>query len=471
MQLVIPNIQEHRGDRLCPRPPNLPAPNRFAAPNQISYPLGLAMPVLLWTALAGWTWAGDSPTAHKSWWLARNLRIVTYEFLERGHRQSDLSVDEILAYLDRLGGCDLVLLKGFHYWQGKFDDSSWGYPRFRGLAETLIPKLHARGIKAGNFGFTDRRRSYQDGPDHRRIMDVWKEYVRLGPDILFVDEESGRGGLDIPVSCLSHCDELRTTFKLPVGLFMYGAASQAGQVREFARHVDVIGEMGYNLFLEARGEYGLEDVTRKWSDAVKALTNCPVAYWTGTLVVEKGSQAPGTPFWRQRFGDRTLAGYFEGYIERALTSGADGVFFHSICRLSGLPPKTQEEITAVMKRRFKEMGVRPGRGAAPGDSHSSDASSAASSSASTCRTTASSRKSASGAPSRRSRRSDVESRRGKRRWAGAPGCVTIGGMERKHVPANVKGLSASAGGGQCGWSGRHPKNGMAWPAMVYRMME
>jgi len=92
-----------------------------------------------------------------------------------------------------------------------------------------------------------RHRAYGDGPDHRRIMEVWQEYVRLGADILFVDEESGRGGLDVPASCLGYCDELRTTFKLPVGLFLYGPASQAGQVRAIAPHVDVIGEMGYNL--------------------------------------------------------------------------------------------------------------------------------------------------------------------------------------------------------------------------------
>lgn len=145
--------------------------------------------------------------------------------------------------------------------------SSWGYPRFRGLAETLIPKLHKRGIRAGAFGFTDRRRSYRGGADQTLIMSVWKEYVRLGADILFVDEESGSGGLDVPASCLSHCDELRTAFKLPVGLFLYGPASQAGQVREYASHVDVIGEMGYTLFLEAHGDYGLEDVTCKWSAA------------------------------------------------------------------------------------------------------------------------------------------------------------------------------------------------------------
>ena len=117
-------------------------------------------------------------------------------------------------------------------------------------------------------------------------MNVWKEYVRLGADILFVDEDIGGGGLDIPASCLNHGDEPRTTFKLPVGLFLYGPASQAGRVRELASHVDVIGEVGYTLFLEARGDYGLADVTRQWSEAVKTLTNRPVAYWTGAPTID-----------------------------------------------------------------------------------------------------------------------------------------------------------------------------------------
>lgn len=296
----------------------------------------------------------------QSWWLAKDLRVVTYEFLERSHRTNDLTADEILASLDPFGGCDLVLLKGFHYWQGQFDDSSWGYPRFRGLAERLIPRLHARGIKAGVFGFTDRQRSYGDGPDHGRIMEVWKEYVRLGADILFVDEESGSGGLDVPASCLSHCDELRTTFKLPVGLFLYGPASKAGQVREIARHVDVIGEMGYNLFLEAHGDYGLEEVTRQWSQALKDAADRPVAYWTGAMVMLDPDQQPGSPFWRQRFGERTLARYFEDYLQRARGCGADGVFFHSLCRFSGLPTQTQAEVAAAMKRVFGQMDKPPG---------------------------------------------------------------------------------------------------------------
>jgi hypothetical protein len=297
----------------------------------------------------------NAQNTSQSWWLAKDLRVVTYEFLERSQRASDLTPDEILKMVDSFGGCDLVLLKGFHYWQGQFDDSSWGYSRFRDLAEKLIPRLHARGIKTGIFGFTDRHRSYADGPDHRRIMEVWKEYVRLGTDILFVDEESGSGGLDIPASCLSHCDELRTTFKLPVGLFLYGPASKAGQVREIARHVDVIGEMGYNLFLDARGDYGLEEVTRQWSQALKGATDRPVVYWTGAMVMLEPGQQPGGPFWRERFSERTLARYFEDYLQRARDSGADGVFFHSLCRFSNLATDTQTEVAAAMKRVFGQV--------------------------------------------------------------------------------------------------------------------
>jgi hypothetical protein len=288
----------------------------------------------------------------QSWWLAKDLRVVTYEFLERSYRANDFTPDEILESLDRFGGCDLVLLKGFHYWQGQFDESSWGYPRFRNLAEKLIPRLHARGIKAGVFGFTDRRRSYGDGPDHGRILEVWKEYVRLGADILFVDEESGSGGLDVPPSCLSHCDELRATFKQPVGLFLYGPASKAGQVREIAGHVDVIVEMGYNLFLEARGDYGLEDVTRQWSQALRSVTSRPAAYWTGAMVMLEPGQGPGSPFWRERFGERTLARYFEDYLGRARDCGADGVFVHSLCRFSGLTPEAQADVAVAVKRVF-----------------------------------------------------------------------------------------------------------------------
>ncbi len=292
------------------------------------------------------------------WWLAKGLRIVTYEFLERSRRTNDLSADEIVSTLDRFGGCDLMLIKGFHHWQGRFDESSWGYPRFHKLAEKLIPKLHARGIKTGVFGFTDRRRSYGGGADHDQVMDAWSKYVSLGADILFVDEESGSGGLDIPASCLAHCDELRARFKLPVGLFLYGPASKTEEVRAIAPHVDVIAEMGYTLFLEASGDYALEKVTRQWSRAVKTEQAATVAYWTGAMVMLQTNRQPGSTFWRERFGERTMAKYFEDYFRLARASGADGVFFHSICRFDSLPGETQDTIAVTIKRAFGQPQKR-----------------------------------------------------------------------------------------------------------------
>jgi hypothetical protein len=236
----------------------------------------------------------NAQDADQHWWLAKGLRIVTYEFLERNWRTNDLSPDEILAILDRFGGCDLVLLKGFHSWQGRFDDGSWGYPRFHGMAAKLIPKLHARGTKTGVFGFTDWERSYRGGP-----------------------------------------------------------ASKAGQLHSIAQHVHVIGEMGYTLFLQASGDYGIEEVTRQWSRAVKGDQSSRVAYWTGGPVEAGPDRGPGSVFWRERFADRTLAGYFEDYFRRARASGADGVFFHSVCRFAGLPEEKRTEVAAAIKRVFK----------------------------------------------------------------------------------------------------------------------
>jgi hypothetical protein len=278
------------------------------------------------------------------WWLRTNLRVATYEFLERGQLGRDLSVDEIMSWIERMGGCDLLLMKGFHYWQGKFDDSSWGYPRFRDKIAALTPRLHRAGMKAGVFGFTDRKKSYSGQPDHERIMAVWKGYADMGIDILFVDEESGEGGLSIPAACLEHCDQLRAKYELPVGIFLYGRASEAGRVREIAAHADVVGEMGYNLFLEARGDYGLAEVTRAWSSAVKSARKQGAAYWTGAMVPEEREKGPGTPFWRERFGGRGLGGYFSDYAKAAIQNGATGVYFHSICRLAKLPPREQDEV-------------------------------------------------------------------------------------------------------------------------------
>jgi hypothetical protein len=286
--------------------------------------------------------AAKSPESSEKWWLKPNLRIATYEFLERGHLGRDLSLDEIMAWIQRLGGCDLLLIKGFHYWQGKFDDSSWGYPRFRDKIAALTPRLHRASIRAGVFGFTHRERSYRGGQDHERILGIWKEYVDMGVDILFVDEEGGRSGLDIPAACLDHCDQLRAKFKLPVGIFLYGRASEAGEVGRIAAHADVVGEMGYNLFLEAHGDFGLAEVTRAWSAAVKSAQKKGAAYWTGTMLSQE-KQGPGTPFWRERFGRRGLGEYFRDYTQVALHNGATGVYFHSICRMAKLPLREQTD--------------------------------------------------------------------------------------------------------------------------------
>jgi hypothetical protein len=300
--------------------------------------------------LAAWSADGvgaEGAPEHK-WWLRLNLRVVTYEFLERGQLGRDLSPDEIMAWIEKLGGCDLLLVKGFHYWQGKFDDSSWGHPRFRDKIAALTPRLHRAGIKAGVFGFTDRNNSYAGQPDHKRIMDVWKGYADAGADILFVDEESAEGGLNIPAACLAHCDELRTALKLPVGIFLYGPASGANKVKEIAAHADVVGEMGYELFLEARGDYGLAEVTKAWSSAATAARNEGVAYWTGAMVPER-QKGPGTPYWRERFGGRGLGAYFRDYPEAAIHNGATGVFFHSICRLAKLPPRDQADAVSGIR--------------------------------------------------------------------------------------------------------------------------
>jgi hypothetical protein len=144
----------------------------------------------------------------------------------------------------------------------------------------------------------------------------------------------------------------------PVGLFLYGPASEAGQVRAIARHADVIGEMGYNLFLETHGDFGLEEVTRQWARALQGPTNRVVAYWTGAMVMLETGRQPGSPFWRERFGERTMARYFEDYFQRARNSGADGVFFHSLCRFAGLPTETQAEVAAALRRVFGQMDKR-----------------------------------------------------------------------------------------------------------------
>jgi hypothetical protein len=309
------------------------------------------------SAALGWiaAFAGAaSAQAERPWWLRENLRVVTYEFLERdAKRTTDLTGDEILALVRKIGACDLLLAKGFHYWKGAFDDSSWGYPRFKGEIAELVPRLHAMGVKVGVFGFTDRNRSYRGQPDADKILGAWKDYADLGVDSLFVDEESGAGGLDVPEACLEHCDELRKRFKLPVGIFLYGKASDAKRVGTIARRVDIVGEMSYNLFLDAAGDYALADVTRTWSEAVRTGAEGRCAYWTGAMVCEKAAEGPGTPFWRERFGTRSQADYFRDYFSVARAQGAQGVYFHSLCRLARRVPESgQDEILKALKSFF-----------------------------------------------------------------------------------------------------------------------
>jgi hypothetical protein len=91
---------------------------------------------------------------------------------------------------------------------------------------------------------------------------------------------------------------------------------------------------------------------------LKDATDRPVAYWTGAMVMQESSQRPGSLFWRERFGQRTLAQYFDDYLLRARDCGADGVFFHSICRFSGLAPETQAEVAAAIRHRFSKASQK-----------------------------------------------------------------------------------------------------------------
>jgi len=299
---------------------------------------------MLSLAAASWLLGAADLQADRPWWLRENLRVVTYEFLERDSKRTvDLTADEILDAVRKLGGCDVFLVKGFHYFRERFDDSSWGYPRFKTKVRELVPRLREQRIKAGIFGFTDRKRSYRGQPDADLILATWKGYVDDGVDLLFVDEESGAGGLDIPEACLEHCDELKKRFKLPVGIFLYGSAAEADRVGAIARRVDVIGEMSYNLYLEAPGNYSLKEVTRKWSEAARTGSEGRCAYWTGAMIPEKPTEGPGTPFWRERYGDRGLADYFRDYFSAARGGGARGVYFHSLCRLARRVPGKEQD--------------------------------------------------------------------------------------------------------------------------------
>ena len=71
--------------------------------------------------------------------------------------------------------------------------------------------------------------------------------------------------------------------------------------------------------------------------------------------MQESSQQPGSPFWRERYGQRTMAQYFEDYFQRTRNCGADGVFFHSLCRLEALPVEMQAEIATALRRVFGQL--------------------------------------------------------------------------------------------------------------------
>jgi hypothetical protein len=271
------------------------------------------------------------------WWLKPGLKVATYEFLERTENRPDLTSRQIVAHLDRLGRCDLLLVKGFQYWEGRFDDGEWGYPRFRKAFGELAGLLHRKKMKIGVFGFTDHARSYKGGPDEELILNVWKGYAETGADILMVDEETGKNGLDIRDLGLEHLDVTRSATGLPVGVFVYGPASEAYKLREIARHADVVAEMGYELFLDRKGDYSLSAVTRAFSAAVRKGAEGRCAYWTGAMVPEREEKGPGGKHWIERYGKRDLRAYFRDYLRAARKAGASGTWVHSICRLSRIP--------------------------------------------------------------------------------------------------------------------------------------
>jgi hypothetical protein len=98
--------------------------------------------------------------------------------------------DEILTCLDLFGDYDLVLIKGFHYWKGQLDDSSGSYPRFRHLAETLIPKLHARGIKAATSRFTERRHLKRQA-DREKPVGEWNQFEGIADGGTVIQKVNG----------------------------------------------------------------------------------------------------------------------------------------------------------------------------------------------------------------------------------------------------------------------------------------
>ena len=293
-------------------------------------------------------------------WVRRPLRVVTYEFLERAKGGTEQTPAEIVGFLDRVGGADVLLCKGFQYYRGVFDDSSGGYPRYRAKIAKILPLAHRRGVKVGVFGFTHREKTYRGQQDHAKVLGVWGRYVREGIDLLFVDEESGQGGLDIPDKCLAYCGELRRRFRRPVGLFVYGGASRGvGLVRKAAGHVDVLAEMSYSAYLDKPGDYNLARITKLWSRTARGVRP-EIAYWTGAGIfgAKHLPGLPGSATWRDRYGDRDESQYLHDYLKTAIDHGATGVFFHSICRTTWWSQARRKKVIDGVKRAFAEVTSR-----------------------------------------------------------------------------------------------------------------
>ena len=225
--------------------------------------------------------------------------------------------------IQRLGGCDLLLIKGFHYWQGDFDDSSWGYPRFRDKIAALTPRLHRRASRPGLRVHPARKISRRARTTSGSWASGKSMWTRASTPVR--DEESGRSGLDIPTACLDHCDQLRATFKSPVGIFLYGRASRRAMsakspyTRTWSAKWAITCSGSPRRLRPRRGDQGL---VRRGQEAKKE----GAAYWTGAMLPAE-KQGPGTPFWRERFGRRGLGDYFRDYTQAALHNGPRGCIF------------------------------------------------------------------------------------------------------------------------------------------------
>jgi hypothetical protein len=293
-------------------------------------------------------WPGQWP---EKWWLKENLRVVCYEFLEGARGGKVLSAEQIMAQIEGLGGADVILCKGYE---------GGDYSRFSSKIRQIFPAARAKNMKLGVFCFTNHRTTYRGGSEYEKSLNMWKEYVDMGAEVLFVDEESGTG--DIPGACLEYCDELKARFKVAIGIFPVTkapGASGAPEVAKIAQHVDVIGEMGYSEFLDAPGIYNLAETTRKWLAAARG-AKPEIAYWTGAGMFGPGGwpDEPGTPKWKERYGDRDVDKFFCDYMKTALDSGATGVYYHSICRTTWWKPERQEKIAAGVGGVFRALAQK-----------------------------------------------------------------------------------------------------------------